>query len=625
MCGILGIVSDQNNVEKNRPVLREMGRLQLHRGPDAWGEFHDAKISLGHNRLSILDLSLGIQPMSSFTGKHLIVYNGEIYNYGVLKEELLQLGVKFKTHNSDTEVIVNGFAIHGTDFFSKLEGMFAFCIYDIENAAVYLCRDSIGIKPLYYSVNNLKELVFASELKTIIFNKKQNNELVEVDEDLLPEYFHFRAASSEKTLVKNIVKLLPGHILKYDINDKNLQIIKYYTPNKKIAQFKSEVNCLESLENILSVSVKKHLISDVNLGVFLSGGVDSSLITHYASRLVKVDAFTLGTNSILDESKYAKIVADTTKSSINIKMLEGEEYLSEFGYWAYINDDPVSDPSALALMILSKHAKDNGFKVMLSGEGADELFAGYYSYQKYLLINIIKKAGKAGMPFLLGLFNKFPKLKDYQTVDYFLGTAHLTSFEAKKELFKDNNWLNEIKFNENYEDLGMVSNLRQACLADQFYRLPNDILPRTDRATMAYSIEARVPFLNTDIIDFANSLEDKYCLNLVKRNGKKILKTLATKHLPKEIIFRKKVGFDLPVAKWLEENFKDVLYEYYFEKKFQSLNYGYLLDIYQKGLNPGLIWAWLQLETWFRVHILTDKTSHPLYSSDSLLPDTYRV
>jgi asparagine synthase (glutamine-hydrolysing) len=608
MCGILGFSNKCFSKDNAAFFLQKLGALQYHRGPDQWGSFIDENVSLGHNRLSIIDIDLGKQPMVSHDNRYYVVFNGEIYNYKVLRNELLKLGIPFKT-NSDTEVLINGFSVYKYDFIKRLSGMFSFCIYDKSEKKIILCRDSIGIKPLYYSIVN-SQMVFSSELKPIIlYRKLKSNDLV-INVHAVKRYFHFRSGTFGDTMLNDVKSLTPGFYLTFDLDNGIIEQNQFYSP---ILNRPFQVDKFDELDTILSASVNAHMISDVPLGVFLSGGVDSSMITHYASKTRSVSNFTIATDSEYDESKFAIFASNSTSSSIYLKRITGADFFKEYDYWAFVNDDPVSDPSALALMILSKFAKESGYKVMLAGEGADELFGGYYSYFKYILQRRLSCYPLLGNVLKKVLSRKYPKINDYNDISGYLGTAHLTSFFEKRRMFANNIDFDPSEFEINYSSIDSNDDLRLACLADQKYRLPADILSRTDRATMAYSIEARVPFLSPEMINFANSLQQDDCIDLIPLQGKVILKKLALRYFPKEFVFRKKVGFDLPVADWLSNDFREIIYSHFLKRKLDFLDYKYIQKVYETKMNPGLIWAWLQLENWHdKVFSLNVETKHPL-------------
>lgn len=611
MCGIVGFTNNYFSRDDS-VLLQKLGALQYHRGPDQWGEFIDKNVSLGHNRLSIIDIDLGKQPMVSHDNRYYIVFNGEIYNYKELRNELVKLGIPFKT-NSDTEVLVNGFSVYKFDFIKRLSGMFSFCIYDKLEKKIILCRDSIGIKPLYYSIVN-SQLVFSSELKPIILFRKLMSKDLAINVQAVKRYFHFRSGTFGDTMINDVQSLTPGSYLTFDLVSGITEQNQYYSP---VLNHPFQADKLDELDAILSASVKAHMISDVPLGVFLSGGVDSSMITYYASKISPVSNFTIGTDSKYDESKFATFASNRTSSEINIKKIAGADFIKEYDYWGFVNDDPVSDPSALALMILSRFAKESGFKVMLAGEGADELFGGYNSYLKYILDRRLSRFPLLGNVSRKVLSHKYPKFNDYNDVSGYLGTAHLTSFSQKRNLFSDNIDIMPSEFEINYSNIGSNDNLRLACLADQKYRLHADILSRTDRATMAYSIEARVPFLSPEMINFANSLLEDECIDLRHAQGKVILKNLALRFFPKEFVHRKKVGFELPISNWLSNDFKEIVYSNILKRKLDFINYTYIQKVYENNLNPGLIWAWLQLENWHdMVFSLNAETKHPLLNNE---------
>jgi asparagine synthase (glutamine-hydrolysing) len=415
-------------------------------------------------------------------------------------------------------------------------------------------------------------------------------------------------------MINEINSLTPGSILTFNILSGELEQKQYYFP---VLDFSFQSDKLAEIESLLSASVKAHMVSDVPLGVFLSGGIDSSLITHYASKISSVTNFTISTDSEYDESKYAMIASKATSSELDIKKITGQDFIEEYEYWGFVNDDPVSDPSALALMILSRHVNKKGYKVMLAGEGADELFGGYNSYLKFVLNRRFSNLPVLGKTLNKILSNRFQKLKDYGDKTAYLGTAHLTSFAEKRQLFREDVSINSAEFEINYLDVKTKDNLRLACLADQNYRLPADILARTDRATMAYSIEARVPFLSPEIINFSNSLSEDQCLKIRNSRGKVLLKELCLKYFKKDFVYRKKVGFELPVSDWLSVDFKDIIHKNIQKQKFDFINYSYIRKVYENDSNPGLIWAWLQLENWYdKIFELNASTKHPKIQND---------
>lgn len=609
MCGILGFSKIDLSNEKQNLLLQNMGLLQMHRGPDKWGQYLNSNVAFGHNRLSIIDINGGSQPMRSYDNRYLIVFNGEIYNYQELKNDLINRGVKFIS-NSDTEVIINGFSIEGVEFIKKLNGMFAFAIYDQKNSDVYLFRDRFGIKPLYYSSID-DTLVFSSEIKPIVYFKKYLNQSIKINSNQLPFYFHYRSIPGHETLLESVYKIEPGCYLKKSINSQ-ASISRYINildnSSDKNHYFTNKVS--DIFDSALENSTKMHLQSDVPLGVFLSGGIDSSMIALYASKFNLKHAYNISVDAVYDESKYAQFVS--SKLNLNLKLLKYnssvfKEYLN---YWNFINDDPVADPSGIALMALSDKASRDGIKVMLCGDGSDELFLGYNSYLKYLFIQRLPSF----FPFNIirnYFFKKYSNLIDYNKVNSFLGNAHISNHIEKKSLFNEKSLQEAV-----YKKYGS-STKGDFRYHDLIYRLPNDILSRTDRATMAFSIEARVPFLENNIYNLLKLLSQYQLIDVFSFQTKKIIKKVGLKYFPKKFIYRKKIGFEVPINKWLFEDLKDEVYTYIHLRRFEELNYKYILEKYEMKSNIPLLWAWIQLEFWLdNINSINETNKHQRFSKE---------
>ncbi|MDB4723739.1 asparagine synthase (glutamine-hydrolyzing) [Akkermansiaceae bacterium] len=577
MCGVIGIVGNHKNAD-----LRQLGLWQNHRGPDEWGEFSDDYVKLGHNRLAILDIEFGKQPMTTVGDEYTLVFNGEIYNYTELKDELVQLGCRFKTQNSDTEVLLLGYKKFGPLIFSKLRGMFAGCIYDKRKGECVLFRDPLGIKPLYY-FRGSNYLFFSSELKPLI----KSLESPEFNIGALEGYFTNRCCLSDSTFIKDAKRVLPGTYI--TINCTSLiSVTSGYTSKKSSKPIVPYEKKVSRLDKLLQKSVTDHMVSDVPLGVFLSGGVDSSLITHYCSKQGKVKAFSLGTKSKWDETKYAREAAEHLDIDLETKYISDESILNYFEEWAYHNDDPVADPSAMALMVLTEYVRSKNYKVMLAGEGADELFLGYNIYLKYSLFSYLRKVPK--FFFKLLRWNVKP-LADWKIFKGYMGAGHISSLNERRILLSNVSKLirkEDIKRNLHRE------------FKEQDYRdrLPNDLLARTDRATMAFSTEARVPFLIDEIVQFSNELNLGDLIELRKGNGKRILKDLALKYLPEELVKRRKTGFEIPIDIWLEEELSEQINNFVQAKNIPGINYDGVKKIITQG-NHALVWAWLVLEKWY--------------------------
>lgn len=609
MCGILGIVSNERRQDVDlASVLRHMGFWQYHRGPDGWGEWSADGVALGQNRLAILDLVHGKQPMSSRDGRVQVVFNGEIYNFAELWKELARKGYRFRTDHSDTEVIVHGYCEWGADVFERLEGMFAIAIWDVSQQALYLARDRLGIKPLYCA-STADGLVFASEPKTILASGSVKPSL---NLGALADYFMFRASVGPATLLEGITKVTAGTWCRYDrINGMTAPTV-FWRP-QVLTPPRSELRVTEqTLEQTLEDAVVSHLVADVPVGLYLSGGVDSSLLAALVARHARVSAFTVGTDSKLDESLFATRVADHLDLPLHVRWVAGDDFLAHFDDWSFFNDDPVSDPSALALMLITEHAREAGMKVMLAGEGADELFGGYSSYVRYRGYSLLSRGPWArSIARLLG-----DRVRGVDG-DYlaslgdlaFFGSAHVMHEPDRRSLFTGQvanlaSWeARSFPRHDPHTDV-----VRSAMLSDQTVRLPNDLLPRTDRATMAYSIEARVPYLDRRVVELANGLPADSCMRLLPLQPKWLLKRVAAKHVPREVIYRHKRGFNMPVERWLAVDFSERIDEFLRQRSIDALNYDYL-EAVRRDHDAGrhraaLLWAWLILEQWHRLWIL---------------------
>jgi asparagine synthase (glutamine-hydrolysing) len=607
-------------------IVRSMGRWMIHRGPDAWGDFADDVVALGHNRLSIIDLATGHQPMSSLCGRYTIVFNGEIYNHVDLRRSLRHAGMRFGTDHSDTEVILNGFALWGDGVFGRLAGMFALAIWDALERRLVLARDRMGIKPLYYASLPGGGLAFASEPKAIVGAGLVKAEL---REDGVAEFLFFRAPLGENSLFSGIHKLPPGHLLQW-CRQSGLMRPKPFSQAQPAEPFRSDSEAIDAVEFALSSAVESHLQADVPVGSFLSGGVDSSLVTALASKGRSIDAFTIGSDSRWDETEFASTVATHLGAPHHVRRLVAEDYLSFFGDWQYVNDDPCADPSALALMMLSEFARSAGMKVMLAGEGSDELFGGYNSYSRFVSLDFVRAVPGAPLAVrpLLGLMDR--RSRDYMSLgtSSFLGTGHLADVSLLKQVMSPSRSGDLVRIMQLCSSpVPGRSALRRAMELDQRTRLPDDLLARTDRASMYFSIEVRVPFLDNHVVDCAARLTDSQCIGRFARSNKRILKELAERYVPRSAIYRPKRGFDLPLGDWLRHRFMPVLQSFVGEERVTSLDYraiGRVVQDLQQGRDShaGFVWAWLILESWHRLWI--EGSSEPRIPSAVRALEGYR-
>ena len=613
-----------------------MGWWQYHRGPDGWGEWFGNGIGLGHNRLAILDLAHGAQPMGSDDGRVQVVFNGEIYNFRTLWKELTAKGHAFRTDHSDTEVIVHGYREWGSDVFGRLEGMFAIGIWDEDRKRLVLGRDSLGIKALYYSCTPAG-LVFASEPKAILASGLATREL---NLQALPDFFMFRAPLAPATLLRSVSKLPPGSWCEYSVAAGIGSTHRYWQPPGRQANVRQPDSALESVEQTVEEALVSHLVADVPVGLFLSGGVDSSLLGAFAAKHTSIEGFTVGTHSPLDESGFASHVASHLSLPLHVRWVTGNDFRDRFDDWCFFNDDPIADPSALALMLLTEHAQSLGMKVMIAGEGADELFGGYPSYLRYKLYTF---AGRVPLMSYVGrllgmLGSTRDRDRDYLTTLQhvrFRGSAHVLHDTDRYALFTGETaaMLDDWAATAFPEQPGNLGPARSAMIFDQNVRLPNDLLPRTDRATMAYSIEARVPFLDRRVVELANRLSDRACVRILPPERKALLKRIAASKVPRSTVYRKKRGFNLPVEAWLRNDFAERVSSFLADQSICDLDYGFLRSVYRDHAaghhRADLLWAWLVLEAWYRLWIkgeanrpappvISDRTAYELLSQTAV-------
>ncbi len=604
MCGILGCVGLPLPVEERRHLVRRMGAWQAHRGPDAWGEHHDELVSLGQNRLSILDIEGGKQPMLTPDGRYAVVFNGEIYNFLELRRELAGAGYPLFTDHSDTEAVLWGFAHWGPAVFDRLEGMYAIAVWDRERRVLHLARDPLGIKPLYFA-RPARGLVFASEPKTIV---RSGRVPAALDEDALSEYFLFRAPVHPRTMFRGVEKLEPGSSIAFDAETEALERKRFWYPRATALPARNARDLQDELDQRVRAAVRSHMIADVPVGVFLSGGVDSSLVAAFAGAERPLHAFTVTTDSALDEGPFARKVAAHTGLPISCLEVSAERFVDGFDEWCYHNDDPVADSSALALMLVARHAREAGMKVMLAGEGADELFGGYLSYRIYRAARMLR-----AVPLTFEMKRRAAQAVDFRLADYlasespvgFWGTAHITDRATRARVLGSGRDVPDAAFAGLAELAALDAKrpVRNAMIVDQRLRLPNDVLPRTDRATMAVSLEARVPFLARPVVEFANGLREPDAMGGWRYQGKALLKRVAARYLPLDIIYRRKRGFDLPVRQWLSVELRPAVEHFLEARLLPGVSYPEIERRYRElqGGNrklSDLIWAWLVLERW---------------------------
>lgn len=548
MCGIVGFVSQGKN--KQKELQKMMNRIK-HRGPDGEGTFIDHDFALGHVRLSILDLKGGSQPMVNNDKRYTIVFNGEIYNYLELKKDLEKKGYKFKT-KSDTEVLLAMYELYGEKMLSMLRGMFTFVIYDSKLKELFGARDHFGIKPFYYYQSE-KAFMFASEIKAFLDHPNFKKEL---NENILPSYLSFNYSPTEDTFFKGVKKLEPGRFFRF--RDGNLQINRYF----KIEFDEKEKNyekIVDDIDKTMKESVKKHLISDVEVGSFLSSGVDSSYIVSLAK---PNKTYTVSYNlDKYDETNHAKELADALKIENKTYLIDKKEYFQEVPKIIYHLDEPLADPAAIALYFVSKLASED-VKVVLSGEGADEFFGGYNYYREsvdYATYNKIPYFIRRTIGFFASLLPEvrginFLVRRGQKLEDNYIGVTKVFSEkERKKVLLKKDNIIKNKEITKHvYDEQSNQSDVIKMQAIDIHFWLIKDILQKADKMTMASSIEGRLPFTDIEVFKLARELPFSAKVN--KENTKVALRDAAKRYIPTEAYSKKKLGFPVPLREWMKDD-----------------------------------------------------------------------
>lgn len=600
MCGICGIIRKGDN----KDIIKKMNDRIMHRGPDGEGYYIDGDVAFGHRRLSIIDLSTGDQPIYNEDSSVVTVYNGEIYNYLELRSELESLGHEFKT-KSDTEVLVHGYEEWHTDLPKHLRGMFAFAIYDKNRNEIFLARDNFGIKPLYYANMN-DSFMFASEIKSFLdvpdFKKEFN-------EDILETYLEFSFVPTNETFFKGVYRLDAGCSLLY--KDEDIKINKYFKLDFK-EDTMSFTDAVKNISDVMEDSVKRHLIADVEVGSFLSSGIDSS----YIVSLAKPDkTYTVGyENKKYDEINYAKDLADKLGIKNESKIIKKDEYLDAIPKIMYHLDEPTSDPAAISLYFVAKLASRD-LKVVLSGEGADEFFGGYNYYREevdYKFYNKIPFCIRHVIGKVAGLF---PEVRGFNFLvrrgekleNSYIGVNRNFSEKMARKVLRKNYELKAIDVTKDvYNEFKDYSNIDKMQAIDINFWLMKDILLKADRMTMASSIEGRVPFIDKEVFSVASKLPFDY--KVTKENTKVALREAARKVIPTDAYKKKKLGFPVPIREWIKDGkFKEDIEKTinsdvankYFNVKF--LNKLFNEHLSGKKDNYRKIWTVYTFIKWYQV------------------------
>lgn len=579
MCGIAGIAfSEQSKRTVDERRLIAMRDRLAHRGPDETGVFIDRNIGLAHRRLSIVDLSAGQQPMTNETGDLQIVYNGEIYNHVDFREDLIGKGHEYKTH-CDTETILHLYEEHGAGAIEFLRGMFAFAIWDAGKKQLFIARDRLGVKPLYYVHDQDGSLFFASEIKALLAAEATK---AEINFAALPDVFANRGTSGNDTIFKNVKRLQPGHFLVWRAGE--IEIKKYwdfsFEPKTAV---KSERETIEEWHDLFRQAVRLRLMADVPLGMFLSGGIDSSAILAEMATMVDqpVKTFSVAFDDLgANELEFARLVARKFNTEHYETVVSPKQFFDALPGLIWHEDEPLAFDSSVPLYFVSKLAADH-VKVVLTGEGSDEIMAGYGRYRKTLL-NLrfganyeaaspaaFRGAMRGGVQILPGkIRQKLNRtfLNRQATVEsLYWNNFAVFSTEDLSDLFSDSarEQIGAIEpfaiLNRIFDESDAADLLDKLLYADSKTYL-HELLMKQDQMSMATSIESRVPFLDHKLVEFTARLPEKFKLR--GRTTKWILREAMRNRLPPEILTRKKMGFPVPLGKWLRAEFRHVVDEY---------------------------------------------------------------
>lgn len=619
------------NFEITENIIIKMRDEMIHRGPDDCGVYisDDKKLGFGHRRLSIIDLSsAGRQPMSSEDGNVWITYNGEVYNHQELRDALEKKRHRYKSR-TDTETIIHLYEEEGISSVNKLQGMFAYALWDENRRKLYLVRDRLGVKPLYYTIKN-SSLIFASEIKAIL---QYPDVKKDIDETALYHYLTFATTPAPFTLFKNIKKLPAGHYLSIN-SDGNISETQWWdvvrgTQTEFGSCELSEEEYIEKIRELLSTSIKMRMMSDVPYGVFLSGGVDSSTNVAMMSKFTdRVKTFSVGfkDNESYNELNYARQIAREFKTEHYEVLIDHQDLIEYLPELVYHQDEPIADPVCFPLYYVSKLAKDNGVSVVQIGEGSDEIFCGYEYYIR--TINFYNKVWKyyENLPVLFRkilysagdkIFSSKVNSKKMELLrrakndeELFWGGAIAFTERQKKSLLSDE-FKNTLGNLSSYSIIeGYLKNiqdddfLKKLTYLELKIRLPELLLMRVDKITMSDSVEGREPYLDHRLVELAFNIPEKI---KIKNQAKYILKKAVEGIIPENIIYRKKQGFSAPVKEWFLNELADYSTEVILNSKIRNrnfFNYGYiknLIDTHKSGRtdNSFLLWNLFNLSLWY--------------------------
>lgn len=603
ICGFTGEIIDRDSTIKN------MTEAITHRGPDSDGFFTDDNITMGFRRLSIIDLDAGHQPIYNEDKSLVLTFNGEIYNYKELREELIEKGHIFSTQ-SDSEVLVHGFEEWQESLLDRLRGMFGFAIYNVNDGSLFIARDFFGIKPMHYTqVDN--SFIYASEIKSILqfpnFQKKFNYKT-------LDNYLSFQYAVPPDTFFEGVYCLLPGHYLWY--KDGRVETTRYWEATFNPDPNLTEEEAIDKIEEVFENSVNAHKISDVEVGCFLSSGVDSSYVsTYFADQKTFTVGFDFGEK--YNEISWAQRLSEKIGVDHHYKLIQSEEFWGSIEKVQYHMDQPLADPSCIALYFVSKLASEH-VKVVLSGEGADELFGGYTVYNDPNVFRIYQKIVPYGLRKAICKLAK--KLPDIKGRDYlirathpletrYIGNAFMYDKEEKKRILKDPSLAKDPQrlCKSHYKRAAKYDDVTKMQYLDINMWMVGDILLKADRMSMANSLELRVPFLDKEVFKVASSLPTNLRVN--KKNTKYAMREAAMRHLPPETAQKKKLGFPVPTRVWLRDEryynvVKDMFHSDIAEKFFNTEVLMEFLDEHFSGKedNSRKVWTIYIFLVWYKLY-----------------------
>ncbi len=627
MCGINGIAfSSKSGRTINRAVLERMRDVITHRGPDDEGIFIDGPIGLGHRRLSIVDVAAGHQPMTNEDGSLHIVYNGEIYNHADYREELEAKGHVYQTH-CDTETILHLYEEHGVDCVDYLRGMFAFAIWDQRQRQLFIARDRLGVKPLYYVQTSDGSLYFGSEIKTLL---EAGAFKPQINYQGLPDYLANHATSGEDTLFQGVKRLLPGHVIVW--RDGELRVNRYWDVSfaKNVDEGRSDKDYIDEWRELFRTSVRLRLMADVPLGMFLSGGIDSSAIAAVMSGMVSepIKTFSVAFREReANELEYARLVSQAFKTNHHEIVVSPEDFFTNLPKLVWHEDEPLAHPSSVALYFVSLLASRH-VKVVLTGEGSDELLAGYARYKKTILNlalgsryrsltpSVVRRVLRRQIEVMPVARLRQKLLRSFLAVEPDIESIYFDNFavfprQLQPELISEKT-REQIGAADPYVRLrevqkqGDASSLLDRLLYADIKTYLHELLMKQDQMSMATSIESRVPFLDHKLVEFTSALPER--LKLRGWTTKYVLRESMKGLLPETILTRPKMGFPVPVGAWFRGPYRSIIDDYVLSDR--ALGRGIFAPDFVKNLvarhqtggedHAERLWALVNFEIWQR-------------------------